>query len=147
MDQTDEKLLGMLAENGDLSAREMVSRLNLSVPAINKRILKLKSSGVIRRTTVLTDPQAVGKPILAYVMVVMDRFSGVQALLEYAKTDLDVLECYAVTGEYDFLLKLCAADVAALEEKLLELKKSRGIAKSHTMLALQEHKFAPVVLP
>ena len=147
MDQTDEKRLGMLAENGDLSAREMVSRLNLSVPAINKRILKLKSSGVIRRTTVLTDPQAVGNPILAYVMVVMDRFSGVQALLEYAKTDRDVLECYAVTGEYDFLLKLCAADVAALEEKLLELKKSRGIAKSHTMLALQEHKFAPVVLP
>ena len=45
------------------------------------------------------------------------------------------------------MLKLCAADVTALEDKLLELKKKRGIAKSHTMLVLQEHKFAPTALP
>ena len=119
----------------------------MSIPAINKRISKLKASGVIRRATILTEPKTVGKPVLAYVLVVMDRFSNAQALFDYAAADPDVLECYAVTGEYDFILKLCAADVSALEDKLLELKRSRGIAKSHTMLALQEHKFAPTALP
>ena len=147
MDNTDEKLLALLEKDSDISASALVSQLNLSIPAINKRISKLKASGVIRHATVLTEPKAVGKPILAYVMVVMDRFSNAQALFDYAEADRDVLECYAVTGEYDFILKLCAADVAALEDKLLELNKSRGIAKSHTMLALQEHKFTPAALP
>ena len=147
MDRTDEKLLQILAKDSDISASALVSQLNLSIPAINKRISKLKASGVIRRSTVLTEPKAVGKPVLAYVLVVLDRFSHAQALFDYAEADRDVLECYAVTGEYDFILKLCAADVAALEDKLLELKRSRGIAKSHTMLALQEHKFTPSALP
>lgn len=147
MDKTDEKLLRLLARDSDISASALVSQLNLSIPAINKRISKLKTTGVIRRATILTEPKTVGKPVLAYVLVVMDRFANTQALFDYARNDPDVLECYAVTGEYDFILKLCAADVTALEDKLLELKKSRGITKSHTMLALQEHKFAPTALP
>lgn len=147
MDKIDEKLLHLLAKDSDISASALVSKLNLSIPAINKRISKLKASGVIRQNTILTEPKRVGKPVLAYVMVVMDRFSNAQSLFDYAESDPDVLECYAVTGEYDFILKLCAADVSALEDKLLELKRSRGIAKSHTMLALQEHKFAPAALP
>lgn len=147
MDKIDERLLHLLAQDSDIPASALVPQLNLSIPAINKRISRLKASGVIRRATVLTEPKRVGKPVLAYVLVVMDRFSNAQALLSYAETDPDVLECYAVTGEYDFILKLCAADVSALEDKLLELKRSRGIAKSHTMLALQEHKFAPAALP
>lgn len=147
MDRTDEKLLRILAKDADISASALVSQLNLSIPAINKRISKLKATGVIRQTTILTEPKTVGKPVVAYVLVVMDQFAKAQSLFDYADGDPDVLECYAVTGEYDFILKLCAADVAALEDKLLELKKSRGICKSHTMLALQEHKFTPAALP
>ncbi len=147
MDKTDEKLLRILAKDADISASALVSQLNLSIPAINKRISKLKATGVIRQTTILTEPKTVGKPVVAYVLVVMDQFAKAQSLFDYADSDPDVLECYAVTGEYDFILKLCAADVAALEDKLLELKKSRGICKSHTMLALQEHKFTPAALP
>ena len=147
MDRTDEKLLHLLAKDADISASALVTELNLSIPAINKRIARLKASGVIRQATVLTDPVKVGQSVLAYVMVVLDRFSDADALTDYVKNDPDVLECYAVTGEYDFLLKLCASDIASLEDKLLELKKNRGIAKSHTMLALQEHKFIPAALP
>jgi len=147
MDQTDKKLLRLLARDADISASALVTELNLSIPAINKRIARLKASGIIRRATVLTDPVKVGKQVLAYVMVVLDRFSDADALSDYVRNDPDVLECYAVTGEYDFILKLCAADIASLEDKLLELKKRRGIAKSHTLLALQEHKLAPAALP
>lgn len=147
MDRTDEKLLELLAKDSDISASALVSQLNLSIPAINKRIAKLKATGVIRRATILTDPKTVGKPVMAYVLVIMERFSDAQALFDYVYGDPDILECYAVTGEYDFILKICAADVAALEDKLLELKHSRGITKSHTMLALQEHKFTPAALP
>lgn len=121
--------------------------VNLSIPAINKRISKLKASGVIRRTTILTDAKQVGKPITAFVLVVLDQFADANGLIKYAQSDPDVLACYAVTGEYDYLLKVCAADIESFEDKLIRLKKSRGVSKSHTLLALQENKFSPTPLP
>lgn len=147
MDKTDIALLQLLSENSDITATELTSQVNLSVPAINKRISKLKTCGVIRRATILTDAKQVGKPITAFVLVVMDRFSDTDSLIKYVQSDPDVLECYAVTGEYDYLLKICAADIEAFERKLLKLKKSRGVSKSHTLLALQENKFIPCPLP
>lgn len=147
MDQIDNLLVRILAENSDVTATELMSRVNLSVPAINKRIARLKSSGVIRASSVLTDPKKVGKPIIAFVMVVLDQFANAESLMQYVRSDPDVLECYAVTGEYDYLLKICAADVNAFEDKLLHLKRSRGVVKSHSLLSLKEEKFAPSALP
>ena len=147
MDPIDNLLVRMLAKNSDVTATELSAQVNLSVPAINKRIARLKSSGVIQACSILTNPKKVGKPIVAFVMVVLDQFNNSDSLLQYAQSDPDVLECYAVTGEYDYLLKICAADVNAFEDKLLHLKRSRGVAKSHTLLSLKEEKFAPSALP
>ena len=48
---------------------------------------------------------------------------------------------------YDYILKICARDVESLEAKLLLLKKQKGVVKSHTMLALMEHKLSAAALP
>ena len=77
----------------------------------------------------------------------MQAGSAIESLLDYVARDPDILECAAVTGEYDYLMKVCAADVESLEEKLLRMKKQKGVMKSHTMLSLMEHKFSPTVLP
>lgn len=147
MDEIDSRILKILSERADATATEISQQINLSVPAINKRIRKLENDGVIRRFTVLTDGDKVGKPIVAYILVVVQSRAGVDALLEYIAQDDDILECAAVTGEYDYLIKVCAADVAALEKKLLHMKKQKGVVKSHTMLSLMEHKFSPSLLP
>ena len=147
MDEIDSRILKILSERADATATEISQQINLSVPAINKRIRKLENDGVIRRFTVLTDGDKVGKPIVAYILVVVQSRAGVDALLEYIVQDDDILECAAVTGEYDYLIKVCAADVAALEKKLLHMKKQKGVVKSHTMLSLMEHKFSPTLLP
>lgn len=146
MDETDAKLLKLLAKKADATATELMPKVNMSIPAINKRIAKLKSSGAIRHVTVVTDPKQVGKPIIAFVLVVLDRFSGTDGLLQMVNADPDILECYAVTGEYDYLIKICAADIESFEEKLLKLK-TKNVAKSHTLLTLCEHKYFPSVLP
>lgn len=146
MDETDIVLLKALAQRADVTATELMADANLSIPAINKRIARLKSSGTIRRVTVLTEPKLVGKPIMAFVLIVLDRFSSMESLLQQVNADPDILECYAVTGEYDYLIKICAADIEAFEEKLLNLK-TKNVAKSHTLLTLCEHKYNPTVLP
>lgn len=147
MDTTDKRILKLLSKNAGATATEIGAAVNLSVPAVNKRILKLSESGVIRSFTVLTDPKTVGKPVVAFVLLVLQYGEGVDNLMKYVSCDPDILECYAVTGEYDYIIKVCATSVEALEEKLLHLKKQKGVIKSHTMLSLMEHKFNPTMLP
>lgn len=147
VDQIDKKLLHLLAENADITATELVPIVNLSIPAINKRIARLKETGVITRVAALTDAKKVGKPVVVFVLVVLGQFSSASQLMEYVQQDADVLECFAVTGEYDYLLKICASDIDALEQKLLELKRNKGISKSYTLITLMQNKFSPVPLP
>ena len=147
MDITDKKILELLSKNAYATSTEIGIAVGLSVPAVNKRIQKLQSDRVIRNFTILTDEKRIGKPVVAFIFIVIQYGDGVKALMEYIERETDVLECYAVTGEYDYLIKICAADVEALENKLLHLKKQKGVMKSHTMLSLMEHKFQPTVLP
>ena len=147
MDTADKIILRILSENAAASATEIGAAVNLSIPAVNKRIRKLTECGVIRSRTILTDGKKVSKPICAFIMLTVKYGDKISALHEYIKSDPDVLECYAVTGDYDYILKICAPDVEALEEKLLSLKSRSGVVKSYTMLALMEHKLAPAALP
>lgn len=85
MDKTDIALLQILSKNASVTATELTSKVNLSVPAINKRISKLKATGIIRRATILTDPKQVGKPITAFVLVVLDRVGDADGLTRYVQ--------------------------------------------------------------
>ena len=141
MDQTDAKILKILSENANTTATEIGDTVGLSVPAVNKRILKLQKDGTIKNFTIVTSAKKVNKPITAFILLVMRYSEAIGTLLEYMEQDGDILECYAVTGEYDYLIKICAEDVESLEEKLLKLKKHKGVVKSNTMFSLMEHKF------
>ncbi|NLU25038.1 MAG: Lrp/AsnC family transcriptional regulator, partial [Clostridiales bacterium] len=76
----------------------------------------------------------------------LEHFNLSEQLLKIVNSDPDILECYAITGEYDYILKICAGSINALEDKLLRMKE-KGIAKSHTMFALREYKFEPTSQP
>ena len=147
MDIIDKKIIELLSDNANATATEIGNAVNLSIPAFNKRVQKLKNDGVIRSFTVLTDPKKVNKPVVAFVFIVMQYGEGVDTLLRGIENDSDILECYAITGEYDYLIKICAESIEKLEDKLLIIKKCEGVMKSHTMLSLMEHKYKVTVLP
>lgn len=147
MDITDKKILKILSESANATATEIGHFVNLSVPAVNKRILRLQKEGIIHHFTIVTNPKKLNKTITAFVFIVMQYGENIKSLLEYAHNEPDILECYSVTGEYDYMLKICAKDIEALEEKILRIKKKKGVMKSHTMLSLMEHKCHPTVLP
>ncbi|MBO5130380.1 MAG: Lrp/AsnC family transcriptional regulator [Oscillospiraceae bacterium] len=146
MDDIDSKILHILSAHADTSATRIGEMVGLSIPAVNKRIQKLQKEGILQRFTILTDGRAVGKPITTYVLILLHTDIGTDDLLDYILSDPDILECSAITGEYDYLLKICAADVQALEQKLICLRKN-GIIKSQTMLVLEAHKSQPTILP
>ena len=147
MDAIDKKILKILSKNANTTATEIGSLVNLSVPAVNKRILRMQKDGLIDYFTIVTNPKKLDKTITAFVFIVMQYGDSIESLLEYAQNESDVLECYSVTGEYDYILKICAKDIESLEDKILKIKKKKDVLKSHTMISLIEHKFSPTVLP
>ena len=146
MDNNDKIILKLLAQNADMTATEISKRLHFSIPAVNKRIRAMKRDGIIKNFTVVTDNKKVGKPIVAFVLIILKSPEDSGAFFEYVKDDPDVLECYAITGEYDCLIKISAVSVEDLDRKLMLLKTHNGVAKSYTMLSLTAHKYAPTVL-
>jgi Lrp/AsnC family leucine-responsive transcriptional regulator len=147
LDETDVKLLTLLSQDASTTATQLMEKVNLSIPAVNKRIRKMRQSGVIRRFTMITDGEKVGKPITAFILLILQQASAAEPLMQFVASDPDVLECYAVTGEYDYIIKVCAADVKALERKLMLLKQRKGVVKSHTLFALKECKLEVSILP
>ena len=147
MDIVDKKILKILSQNANITATEIGNLVNLSVPAVNKRILRLQKDGIIDFFTIITNSQKLDKTITAFVFIVMKYGDSIKSLLEYANNEQDVLECYSITGEYDYMLKICAKDIESLENKILSIKNHKGVMKSHTMISLMEHKCQPTVLP
>lgn len=146
MDEIDVKLVRLLSENSRATAVELSGKVDLSVPAINKRIARLQKEGKVR-FTVQVDAEAAGKPITVFILLNLQSISATGKLLDYVASDPDVLECYAVTGEYDYILKVCAKDVKALDRKLKLLKQQKGVVKSNTLFSLMENKNSICVLP
>ena len=106
----------------------------------------MKKDGVIKNFTIITDNKKLGKPLIAFILIVLRSVEHTEAFFRYVESDKDILECYAITGEYDCLLKVCAASVEDLDRKLAILKTRNGVMKSYTMLSLTNHKYAPTVL-
>ena len=68
MDATDRKLLALLADNAETAYRDLGERLGLSAPSVFERVKKLKAQGVIKQNTIAIDGEAIGRPLLAFVL-------------------------------------------------------------------------------
>jgi len=147
LDIIDKKILKILSKDANTTATEISNLVNLSVPAVNKRIFRMQKEGIIDYFTIVTNPKMLDKTITAFVFIVMQYGDSIKSLLGYSENEPDVLECYSITGEYDYILKICAKDIEALENKILNIKNLKGVIKSHTMISLMENKCVPTVLP
>lgn len=147
MDNTDVKLLELLSQHANYTARELSQYVNMSVAAINKRIAKLEADGIIERYTIQLDLNKIGKPVVAYIMLVVDQFSETERLLKFVENEADIIECHSVTGEYDYLIKVYARDIKDLEDKLLRLKRQGGVLKTNTLFSLMENKHLSGPIP
>jgi len=137
VDATDAAILHELKQNARASAAEIGKRVALSAPAVAERIRKLERAGVIAQYTVRLDRAKCGSPLLAFLLVRIEGTRHAQAFRGAAAALPGVLECHHVTGTYDYLLKVTAADTLGLEHFITrELKTIPGVAATNTMLAL-----------
>lgn len=141
MDALDERILCQLKQNARASASEIGRAVGLSVPAAAERIRKLERAGIIAGYTARIDRVKAGHGLLAFVLVRVGGAENTRAFRGAVTQHGCVLECHHVTGAYDYLLKIAAEDVQALEAFLSQsLKMVKGVLDTNTMVSLKTLK-------
>ena len=148
-DSIDARILNLLQDDGAMTNSDLAERIGLTPAPTLERVRKLEREGYIRKYVALVDPARLGKPVTAFVSVIM-RSHGQQtdASLRKAVGRLpEVLECHHIAGEEDYLLKVVAASPTDYERFVLDkLMKVPGIEKIKTTFVLSSSKVETRVL-
>ena len=143
LDAIDRRIVHLLQEDGALTNADLAKRIGLTPAPTLERVRKLEREGYIRKYVALVDPARLGRPVTAFVSVIMrshgqrtaDNFRRAVARLA------EVLECHHIAGEEDYLLKVVAASPIDYERFVLErLTKIAGIEKIKTTFVLSSSK-------
>ena len=141
VDPVDAQLLKLLQEDCSQSLAELGRRIGLSISAVNERLKKLRARGHVRAYVALIDPRAVGYTTCAFVRVAIEGKGNERKFTESALAIREVEECHHVSGDFPFLLKIWARDLAHLERLLADQIKSRpGVLRIETWIVLSSAK-------
>jgi DNA-binding Lrp family transcriptional regulator len=136
VDAIDQKILGLLIEDAGRTYAQLGREVSLSPAAVHERVRRLRASGVVRRTTVEVDPDAIGRHVLAFVLVDSDGWVK-DELFAATRADPRIEEAHSVAGSSNFLLKVRVADPDELEDVLHELYRVDGVVRSRTIMVLR----------
>ena len=143
MDSFDKHILRVLQQDGRISNQHLADEVGLSAAACWRRVKALEESKAIRKYAALVDADLVQQGLCVLVMVSLLRHSVIhtKAFEEAMAVCEEVLQCYAVTGNADFVLRVMVSDIKAydqfLNDKVFPLE---GISQVHSNFALREIK-------
>ncbi|MBO6947344.1 MAG: Lrp/AsnC family transcriptional regulator [Rhodospirillales bacterium] len=117
-DQLDERILNLVQGNNRLTSEQIGEQVGLSSTACQRRLKRLRQSGVIEADVSIVDPEAAGfrLQMLVQVTLVRDRWDIVDRFKRAIRSAPEVMHGYYVTGDTDFILAVSARDMAAYEE-------------------------------
>lgn len=150
LDKTDRKILSILQSDGRLTNQEVAERVSLSPSPCLRRIKSLEEAGVIRQYVALLDPDKIGLGLLAYVNVRLEKHGDSSAggsrspRADFAAAVAnwpEVVACYAMTGEMDYLLRVHVEDMEHFSHFMMEtLLKHPAVLDVKSSFALQRIK-------
>ncbi len=146
IDEIDRQIVMLLQENSRLSNAAIAEQVGLTTSTVFDRIKKLEKRGVIQRYVTMVDPAALGKPITAFVRLVVgsDSHEGYlaskQQLSEVCLAEPDILECHTVAGEDCYILKVRSASTGQLEALIERLRSHALVTRTTTNIVLSTFK-------
>ena len=123
LDQVDLQILRALQENARLTTKELAARVNLSTTPVFERMKRLERSGFIRGYVAVLDAEKLGRGFTVFCSVKLKQMnrSIAQDFISVVKDIPQVAECYNVSGEYDYLLKIQAPDMKYYNEFIINV--------------------------
>lgn len=144
IDDTDRAILTELQTDSSISNVELARRISLSPPAVHARIKRLEELGYVRQYAAILDREKLGYELLCLINVTLEvhHVDNINHFRDAISQMPEVLECFFVTGEFDYQLKVAVHSRRELEQFLMEkLTPVPGIARIATSIVLTEIKF------
>ena len=143
LDKLDQKLVFALQKDGRATNVELAEAVHLSAPQCLRRVRALEERGVIRGYTAMIEPTQIGLGVMAFVSLTIDRSQSKR--VRQLEPDLakfpEIVECFTVSGESDYMLRVVAPDLLGLSEFLTDkLLQVPGVASTHSMICMEEIK-------
>ena len=136
MDAIDLNLVELLRGNARLSYAELARQVGLSSPAVHDRVGKLEACGVIRGYRADVEPESVGLGVTALIGIVQDSGGDTEDVIETFRGMSEIESCYFMAGVESFLLTVRVGTIAELEQVILRLNRTAGVASTRTTVAL-----------
>jgi len=147
-DAIDKKLLKLLQEDSKQTNKELSLKLNLSVTAVYERIKKLEREGVIDKYVALITKEKVDKAFVVFCHIKLIQHSQTY-VMEFEKDVAnleEVVACFHISGDYDYLLKVMVKDMEAFREFMVhKLTSLNHIGSTHSMFAINEVKHTTAI--
>jgi Lrp/AsnC family leucine-responsive transcriptional regulator len=150
VDAIDLNLVELLRGNARLSYAELARQVGLSSPAVHERVAKLEAGGVLRGYRADVNPEAVGLGVTALIGIVQDSGGETEDVIETFRGMPEIESCYFMAGVESFLLTVRVGTIAELEQVILRLNRTAGVASTRTTVALStkwENRPQPVRRP
>jgi Lrp/AsnC family leucine-responsive transcriptional regulator len=147
-DAIDKKLLHLLQTDSKQTNKELSNKLNLSVTAVYERIKKLENQGIISKYVALVKKEKVDKNFVAFCHIKLIQHTQ-DYVVKFEKEVahlVEVMECYHISGDYDYLLKVIVEDMEAFREFMVnKLTSINHIGSTHSMFVINEVKHTTAI--
>ncbi len=143
LDTIDKKLLKLLQEDSKRTTKELSLKLDLSVTAVYERIKKLEREGIVKKYVALLDKNSIQKGFVVFChLKLMQHTKEFISQFEKEVVQLnEVLECFHVSGDYDYILKICVENMEEYREFMVtKLTSLQHIGSTHSMFMIGEVK-------
>ncbi len=148
LDQTDRRILELLQTEAGINASEIGEKIGLSQSAVWRRMQSLREEGVIREQPVKLDREKVGlnTMVFAHVKLTSHGRGHLADFSEAVRKYPEVLDCYVLLGNVDFLLRIVTEDIKAYEQFFFEkLSQLPGIQEVNSSIVLSDIKHTTVL--
>lgn len=148
IDDIDRKILRALQADAKITVGELAEKVGLSPSPCARRVRLLEKAGVVRGYTAIVDQKKVGLPISAFASIKLERQreEDLDRFAEVVSRWPEVVDCYLMTGQRDYLMRIVAADLEAYERFLKDkLTRLDNVASIETSFALGQVKRSEVL--
>ena len=149
LDRTERRILSLLQRRGRLSNVELAEAVGLSESPCFRRVKNLQRRGVIRGYAADVDPRALGLSVTAFVLVTLEKQPDSRAADFHAQVQAEphIVECHAMSGAHDYLLKVVARDIdhfsTLVMQGILKYPDVRHVESSFSLQSIKESRVLP----
>ena len=123
LDETDMHILSLLQEDAQLTNKQLAAKIHLSPTPTFERVKRLEREGYIRRYIAILDAEKINRGFMAFCNVSMKQHSyeNSQRIMQAVQQIPEIVECYNISGDYDFMLKIYVSDMKAYQDFVLRI--------------------------